>query len=282
MKSDDNNTTNHETDEKYRLRKELEDEFKSQLSDLHKKIESGNEYRLLNEFQLQIDSKIKNTIEKSTKTRDSKNKAIMLFFTAAIGVFGFASWKEIPKAASKAVNNATSLEVIQRIQAKGIELDSVYTRSINISKQLESKYKDAESTQMQIINTVFEKLRLDNEFIKRTAGEKGSKGDQGDKGKVGLSGLPGVKGDNGIPFTPTVSPEYKVLVTKADSKKEVKLISSKNSVCFLTLVSFADIDGAKEKGTCEITSHNNMWHLSADLGIVTKANGSCSAKCLAW
>ena len=53
-------------------------------------------------------------------------------------------------------------------------------------------------------------------------------------------------------------------------------------LCFLTEVTFEDIDSYAERATCEIVSSSGTWHLRAGLGGAPDADAWCEARCLRW
>ena len=60
------------------------------------------------------------------------------------------------------------------------------------------------------------------------------------------------------------------------------MIPTSNSVCFLTFVSFEDIDAASEYSMCSVGSSGGNWVLQAYALAGGDNYAKCSARCLRW
>ena len=263
----------NESDERYRLRKELEESFKSYIEGLNEKISSEKERRIHSELESNLENKFNQKLLKNNKEQFSKIKCTIAIITVALGIFGITSITQVPKIIAKKartiIEDETSLAVVESLKKKISKIDSFYTKSQLIYSNLEQLQSDVKKVKKDITPQIVELLRSDNEFIKRTKGPKGE---------------PGTPGDSGNAFNPLISNKYSIAVDKKTKKNEVYMTSTYNSICFLTSVEFSDLDRPKEKGLCEISKQNPelKWILKASMGTSGRAWASCKARCISW
>ena len=68
----------------------------------------------------------------------------------------------------------------------------------------------------------------------------------------------------------------------AGGSSNITLANFANHYCFLTKVSFREIDSGGETAQCEVKKSGNFWILEATLGRNDDAWAKCSARCIKW
>ncbi|MDJ0919430.1 MAG: hypothetical protein QNJ05_16850 [Woeseiaceae bacterium] len=119
------------------------------------------------------------------------------------------------------------------------------------------------------------------------AGAQGPAGPQGQAGPQGARGPQGATGPRGASGTASLRSVGTYFVNAnrdgAGINNSVLMTSSSNSVCFLTLVYMAELDGDHERGICHVqTTSGGRWKLSATVRNTGDQIAQCAAECLVW
>jgi hypothetical protein len=167
------------------------------------KNESDEQYRLRRGIEDKIEKKLNELLEEEFKKRDWRWKVAGGAVGIALLSFGVATYREIPRAVSDAVNSEASLAVVKSIREKGSQVNSIHERSNELLNELEKNYYGLKMD-------LYTKLISDEDFVKRISkkvpqgeqgkpGPQGIQGKQGEQGKSGPQGIQGKQGEQGKP-----------------------------------------------------------------------------------
>lgn len=79
-----------------------------------------------------------------------------------------------------------------------------------------------------------------------------------------------------------ISGEYTARRNHSSGNGDQTLISTSSGFCFLTEVSFEDVDSAGESATCRVFESGGNWVLRARLGSTSDSDAWCAARCISW
>ncbi|MEL6177466.1 MAG: hypothetical protein AAFS10_00865 [Myxococcota bacterium] len=83
-------------------------------------------------------------------------------------------------------------------------------------------------------------------------------------------------------FKLNVTGEASVQRNNSGGNSTANIGSQSRRFCFLTRVSFIDIDGGNERARCEVFISGGNWQLRARLDNTGDADAYCSARCITW
>lgn len=93
-----------------------------------------------------------------------------------------------------------------------------------------------------------------------------------------------VNADGSLNCRPTLTTTgaYSVQRNNAGGVSEVVMTSTTASICFVTSVSFEDIDAGGEWAECEVVASGGAWRLRASLGATSDSDAWCQARWIQW
>ena len=156
----------------------------------HDQKESDADFRLRREIQDKLEGSVRELVSEEFRKRDWKWKVLTGTATAALVIFGIATWREIPRVVTSTVNSEASIQAVNAIREKSTQVELAAKRAKELLSTLENDYS-------KVSREVATVLATDSSFLEKVAGEQGPKGDTGPRGLPGPPGPAGPTGKDG-------------------------------------------------------------------------------------
>ena len=158
------------------------------------KEESDEIYRIRRELEDKLDNAIQIAVSKESSSLQWRYGSIIFGFITAAAIFGITSIQDIPQKVDEALKSEASTKVITEIEQRKIEINAIYQ---NLKGQLDDIERDKNILAEPVANFLLSNQNFTS-LAKGKKGDTGPIGPVGPKGDKGKDGSPGSNGTDGI------------------------------------------------------------------------------------